>query len=136
MSKLFRHGRVYRQGRTEIRGRGLRGDGIVGDGVLDIVGETKDLVKYTDGSIMQKPLLQRFGEKSVGLDIRQNLNKIQPFSQIKAPTRVPLSSASINVQNSPEFAHVGKAVGQAKSQIKRLFGGKGVETKNNIRLVL
>lgn len=140
MSKLFRYGRTLRYGKvfrpSKMHGKGLRGEG--GFGNIDVLGETDKLKQYVDGSIVQKPLIQRFGEKVVGLDIRQNSQIIKPFSQAKS-ARVPLSSASLNIQTSPEFAHVGKAIGAAKSQVKNLasvFKGRGLENKNNIRLVL
>jgi hypothetical protein len=136
MSKLFRHGRVHRQTKTHFSGKGLKGDGGFGD--MNVLGETDKLKQYVDGTIVQKPLIQRFGEKVVGLDIRANPQIIKPFSQVKS-ARVPLSSTSINAGADAVVAHAGKAVGQVKSQVKNLasiFKGRGVENKNNIRLVL
>ena len=139
MSKLFRYGRTLRYGKvfrpSKMHGKGLRGEGF---GNIDVLGETDKLKQYVDGSIVQKPLIQRFGEKVVGLDIRQNSQIIKPFSQAKS-ARVPLSSASINAQTDATVAHIGKAIGAAKSQVKNLasvFKGRGLENKNNIRLVL
>ena len=104
----------------------------------DIISETASQVTHLNGVTNLKPLQPLFGQTIKGLNIRANNNVIKPFSsQIKA-SRIPLSAESVNPENSPAVAHLGKAVGSAKSVVKNISGifGRGVESKNNIRLVL
>jgi hypothetical protein len=91
-------------------------------------------------SFSNLPLQQLFGQTIRGDNVRVNPNVIRPFSQPRnARARVPLSSATLNPQNTPVLAHLGKPVGRSESLVKNVSGafkGKGLQLKNNIKLVL
>lgn len=105
----------------------------------DIVEENSSYEKHSNGVVNLKPLQPLIGQTIRGVNVRMNNNIIKPFSTPKLQRNLPLSSETLNPQNSPAIAHLGKAIGSSKSLVKNiggLFRGRGVESKNNIRLVL
>ncbi len=106
----------------------------------DVIEETSQYTKHLNGAVNLKPLQPLLGQKIVGDNIRQASNVIKPFTTAVSSSmkKIPLSAATLG-DNAPSVAHLGKAIGQTKSLVKNvsgLFRGKGMEQKNNIRLVL